>query len=318
MQNPLPLRACDSDLLPPLLLLERFCREGRVFALRIHRGRVRDCEPVLGVGDGRAREARQGGEAEEEPERRRRWQQTRRGGTRGGERRGRRERRSAQIQRPEPAPSSPLLAVPDPDRRPEVVWRRRQEAHRRLQGAVALATIIFFFSFFFSFSFLGRGEGVRPGGRDWGEQADRCRPTPRLRGGEWWRWEEGRGKREKGGGGRGVKRFKKKAAKARPPRIGPQSRSTTFPFFSLSLPAPLSLSLSPGALLPRPALLARSASSHRFIMCWSLPASATFGMIAAATAFWRWRAGDIQRQNLLLRVLCGDGGTPVRELSGDE
>lgn len=29
-------------------------------------------------------------------------------------------------------------------------------------------------------------------------------------------------------------------------------------------------------------------------MCWSLPASATFGMIAAATAFWRWRAGDIR------------------------
>jgi hypothetical protein len=28
-------------------------------------------------------------------------------------------------------------------------------------------------------------------------------------------------------------------------------------------------------------------------MCWSLPASATFGIIAAATGIWRWRAGDI-------------------------
>ena len=27
-------------------------------------------------------------------------------------------------------------------------------------------------------------------------------------------------------------------------------------------------------------------------MCWSLPASATFGVVALATGVWRYRAGD--------------------------
>ena len=66
-------------------------------------------------------------------------------------------------------------------------------------------------------------------------------------------------------------------------------------FFFLSHFA--SLFLSEGAFQKSPAFFffrPRLLSYVILKMCWSLPASATFGIIAGATAVWRWRAGDIR------------------------